>query len=140
MITLSRSIRLLPVLWPLLVCVTIFTPYIIAVALNQVYPFLPTISKTAAFEPNGSIFGLMMFFVALFGVMLIVARYVQLDAVREDFEPCISQTVTKLNKAAFPFGVLCLFGVVVVANFRMPMHDSDTVNNRTWEPSCLKGR
>ncbi|XP_078381442.1 DNA damage-regulated autophagy modulator protein 2-like [Oculina patagonica] len=126
MITVSRSVHLLPVLWPLWICITIFTPYIIAVSLNQVYPFLPSISKTAAFEPEGSIFGLMMTFVALFGLMLIFCRYVQLDAVQRTFEQGVTQTVMKLNKAALPFGVLCLLGVVVVANFRIPMLDDDT--------------
>ena len=38
-------------LWSFFICVVIITPYIIAVSLHHVYPFLPTISLTAAFEP-----------------------------------------------------------------------------------------
>ena len=119
MITLSSSVHLLPVLWSLLVCISIFTPYIVAVSLKHVYPFLSSISKTAEYEPEGSIFGFMLTFVALFGLMAILARYLQLAAaVQGDLDQAIPRKVTKLNKAALPFGVLCLLGVLVVANIQ----------------------
>ena len=117
MIKLSRFVHLLPVFWPLLIFITIFTPYIIAVSLKHVYPFLPTISRVAAYEPEGSIFRFMTTLVALFGMMFITARYLQLDtAVRDDLDRTIPRKVTKLNKAAVPFGISCLLGVVIVAN------------------------
>ena len=124
MITLSSSVHLLPVLWSLLVCISIFTPYIVAVSLKHVYPFLPSISKTAAYEPEGSIFGFMLTFVALFGLMAILARYLQLAAaVQGDLDQAIPRKVTKLNKAALPFGVLCLLGVLVVANIQSNLRE-----------------
>ena len=118
---------------------TIITPYIIAVLMNQVYPFLPSISKTAAFEPNGSIFGLMMTFVTLLGLVAVFARYVQLDAVQRDFEEGVLHTMTRLNQAALPLGLLCLLGVVVVANFRIQIHDGVTVINIYTALGCSKG-
>lgn len=119
MIKLSRSVHLLPVCWPLLIFITILTPYIIAESLKHVHSFLPTISRAAAFEPEGSIFRFMTTFVALFGMMFILARYLQLDtAIRDDLDRNIPRKVTKLNKAAVPFGVSCLLGVVVVANIQ----------------------
>ena len=78
MITFTRAVHLLPIFFPILIVVTILTPYIIAVSLDHVYPFLPCISKTAGFEPEGSIFGFLMFLVALIGLLTIFARYLQL--------------------------------------------------------------
>ncbi|XP_078371426.1 DNA damage-regulated autophagy modulator protein 1-like [Oculina patagonica] len=124
MVTFSRSVHLLPVLWPLSICITIITPYIIAVSLNHVYPFLPSISKTAAYEPEGSIFGLMMALVALFGFMCLFSRYLQLDAVVQDsLKQDVLQKVMKLNKVALPFGISCLFGVIVVANIQSNLRE-----------------
>ena len=120
MITLSSSVHLLPVLCFLFICISIFTPYIIAVSLKHVYAFLPSISKTAAYEPEGSIFG----FILTFGLMSILARYLQLDAtVQGDLDQAIPRKVTKLNKAAVPFGVLCLVGVLVVANIQSNLRE-----------------
>ena len=119
----SRLIHVLPLLWPLLICVTVFTPYIIAVLLEHVYPFLPTISKTAAFQPEGSIFGFLMTLVAFLGLLTICSRYLQLDEVQSDFVQDISQKVKRFNKVSLPFGVSCLVFVVVVANFRIPLHE-----------------
>ena len=117
----SRVIHLLPLLWPLLVFVTIFTPYLIAVSLDHVYPFLPSISKTAAFEPEGSIFGVLLTFVAFSGLVAIFCRYLQLDGIQEDFKKGTLQKVKRLNKVSLPLGVSCILGVVIVANFRSPL-------------------
>ena len=57
MITFTRAVHFLPIFLAILIVVTILTPYIIAVSLDHVYPFLPCISKTAGFEPEGSISG-----------------------------------------------------------------------------------
>ena len=121
MTTFSSSVHLLPLLWPLLICVTILTPYIIAVSLDHVYPFLPSISKTAAFEPEGSIFGFLMTFVAFFGLVVVSCRYLQLEGFQSDFEEDTLHKIKWFNKLALPFGFLCILGVVVVANFRAPL-------------------
>ena len=124
MLTFSRSVHLLPVLWPLLICITIIIPYIIAVSLDHVYPFLPSISKTAAYEPEGSIFGLLMTMVALLGLTFVLARYLQLDAaVQDDLKRDNLRKVTTLNKVAVPFGISCLFSVVVVANVKSNLRE-----------------
>ena len=124
MITISRPVHLLPVFWPLLTCIAIFTPYIMAVSLKHVYPFLPTISKTAAYEPEGSIFRFMTTLVALFGMMFLLARYLQIDtAVRGDLDQNIPRKVTKLNKVAVIFGLSSLLGVVAVANFQSNLQE-----------------
>ncbi|KAJ7356177.1 autophagy modulator [Desmophyllum pertusum] len=137
MITLSRSIHLSPVLWPLLICITIFTPYIIAVSLNHVSPFLPSISKSAAFEPEGSIFGILMTLVAFYGLMMMFSRYLQLDAAVQGDLKGVLQKVAKLNKVALPFGVSCLLGVVVVGNFQSSLHEESLVMGKVKKGSSL---
>ena len=93
-------------------------------SLKHVYPFLPTISRVAAYEPEGSIFRFMTTLVALFGMMFLLARYLQLDtAVRGDLDQNIPRKVTKLNRAAVIFGVSCLLSVVVVANFQSNLEE-----------------
>ena len=114
----SRTVHALPLLWPLLICVTILTPYIIAVSMDHVYPFLPSISKTASFQPEGSIFGFLMAIVAFFGLIAIFCRYLQLDGIRGDCEQNTSRRVKLFNKVSLPFGLSCFVGVVIVANFR----------------------
>ena len=114
----SRTVHALPLLWPILTCVTIFTPYIIAVSLDHVYPFLPSISKAASFQPEGSIFGFLMVIVAFFGLMAMFCRYLQLDGIQGGFEQNLSRRVKWLNKVSLLFGVSCFVGIVIVANFR----------------------
>ena len=110
----SAVIHLLPLLWPLLVFVTIFTPYFIAVSLDHVSPFFPSICKTAAFEPEGSIFGVLMFFAVFFGVLAIFCRYFQFDGIQEDAKETFLQNLKWINKVSLPFSVSCLISVVLV--------------------------
>ena len=121
MVKFSRAIHLLPLLWPLLISVTIFTPYIIAVSLDHVYPFLPSISKTAAFQPEGSIFGCLMVLVGFVGLMAIFCRYLQLHGAGKHFDENTLHKVKWFNELSLPFGVSCILGVVMVANFRSPL-------------------
>ena len=122
MITLSRFVRLLPVVWPLLICITITTPYIIAVSVHHVSPFLPSISKAATFDPQASVFGFLMTFVAFYGLVMVVSRYLQLKAVPGDLKEEVLRKVIKLNKYAVLFGICCLIGVVLVATVRSSAH------------------
>ena len=120
MITFTRAVHLLPIIFPILIVVTILTPYIIAVSLDHVYPFLPCISKTAGFEPEGSIFGFLMFLVALIGLLSIFARYLQLKGFSQQaaFEANVLHKVKWFNTISLLSGVSCILGVVLVANFR----------------------
>lgn len=108
----------MPVIWPVLVCITIITPYIIAVSLGHVYPFLPSISKAASFEPQASLFGALMTLVAFLGLAMMVARYVQVQAVPGHLECEFSSKIIRLNKVGLRFGISCLIGVVLVASVR----------------------
>ena len=115
----SRVITFLPILCSSLLCCSTFTSYIIAVSMNHVHPFLPNISKTATFEPEGSIFGVLLFFVALLVLVLNFLRYLQLDGSLK--QPAIDQsdvwrTIRTLHKFAFALGVSSVTGIVIVAN------------------------
>ena len=119
MITFTRAVHFLPIFLAILIVVTILTPYIIAVSLDHVYPFLPCISKTAGFEPEGSIFGFLMFLVALIGLLTIFARYLQLKGFsQQGFEANVLHKVKWFNTISLLSGVSCILGVVLVANFR----------------------
>ncbi|XP_073254502.1 DNA damage-regulated autophagy modulator protein 1-like [Porites lutea] len=135
MITFTRAVQLLPIFFPILIVVTIFTPYIIAVSLDHVYPFLPCISKTAGFEPEGSIFGFLMFLVALIGLLAIFTRYLQLKGFSQQasFEANVLHKVKWFNTISLLSGVSCILGVVLVANVRssvpQPVKAIDRVHN-----------
>ena len=119
MTTFTRAVHLLPIFYPILIVVTIFTPFIIAVSLDHVYPFLPSISTTAGFEPEGSIFGFLMFLVALFGLLALFTRYLQLKGIsQQGFEKDVLHKVKWFNTISLPPGVLGILGVAIVANFR----------------------
>ena len=119
MTTITRAVHLLPIFYPILIVVTIFTPYIIAVSLDHVYPFLPSISKTAGFEPEGSIFGFLMFLVAWIGLLALFTRYLQLKGFsQQGFEKDVLHKVSWFNTLSLSPGVLGIIGVVIVANFR----------------------
>lgn len=85
-------------------------------------PFFPSICKTAAFEPEGPIFGVLMFFAVFFGVLAIFCRYFQLDGIQEDAKETFLQNLKWINKVSLPFSVSCLISVVLVAQFRIPFH------------------
>ncbi|XP_068701554.1 DNA damage-regulated autophagy modulator protein 1-like [Montipora foliosa] len=120
--TFSNVVRFLPLFWPLLICITILTPYIIAVSLGHVYPFLPTISKAAAYQPQNSIFGFLMAIVALCGLLALFCRYIQLDGIQDhSVDESILRRVRLLNKVSVPFAVGSFMGVLIVANFPTPI-------------------
>ena len=122
--TFSNVVRFLPLLWPLLICITILTPYIIAVSLGHVYPFLPCISKTAAYQPQNSIFGFLMASVALCGSLTLFCRYIQLDGIQDySVDESILRRVRLLNKVSVPFAVGSFVGVLIVANFPSPLSE-----------------
>ena len=91
------------------------TPYIIAVCLEHVYPSLLSISKTAAYEPEGSIFGFLMSFVALSGLLMIFFLENE-GSFKLDLR--LFTKVQRLNKVSVPFGCSCIVGLLVVLNFR----------------------
>lgn len=130
MTTITKAVHLLPIFYPILIVVTIFTPYIIAVSLDHVYPFLPSISKTAGFEPEGSIFGFLMFLVALFGLLALFTRYLQLKGIsQQGFEKDVLHKVKWFNTISLPPGVLGILGVVMVANFRSSVNQVSSGHN-----------
>ena len=122
--TFSNVVCFLPLLWPLLICITILTPYIIAVSLGHVYAFLPSISKAAAYQPQNSIFGFLMASVALCGSLTLFCRYIQLDGIQDySVDECILRRVRLLNKVSVPFAVGSFVGVLIVANFPSPLSE-----------------
>ena len=104
------------------ICFNFFSTFFIVVSLDHVSPFFPSICKTAAFEPEGSIFGVLMYFAVFFGVLAIFCRYFQLDGIQEDAKETFLQNLKWINKVSLPFSVSCLISVALVAQFRIPFH------------------
>lgn len=82
---------------------------------------LPTVSLAAAFQPEASIFGFLMTVMEFFGALMICCLYPRLHEFQRDFETNSLQKVKCFNKLAFLFGAFCMLGVLVVANFRIPL-------------------
>ena len=121
MATFSRAVHSLPLLFAVSTCVTIIISYVLAVTSGQVYPFLPSISKTAAFEPQGSLFAQCLSIVSIITLLMISVRYLQLELLsrrlKERGQPC---PWIKFNAIALLFGIACALALTMVASFRRP--------------------
>ena len=122
MATFSRAVHSLPLLFAVSTCVTVIISYVLAVTSGQVYPFLPSISKTAAFEPQGSLFAQCLSIVSIIALLMISVRYLQLELLskrlKERGQPC---PWIKFNPIALLFGIACALALTMVASFRSGM-------------------
>ncbi|XP_022082657.1 uncharacterized protein LOC110974972 [Acanthaster planci] len=98
-----------------LLLVGIVVPYIIAVRLHHVYPFLPYISDTGALQPESCVFGQMLNAASVLIGALIYLRYWQVANRRKD----VPADVLRWNSASRTPGYLAVFGLSVVANFQV---------------------
>ena len=113
-------IRRIPEVFSVVLLVAISVSYVIATVMGQVYPFLPSISRTAAFEPGGSLFSLLLSFVILSALALVSTRFLQARAVGT--KPTSNAAAwMDFNATSLLFGVLMIFGIAVVASFRCPL-------------------
>ena len=121
MATFSRAVHSLPLLFAVSTCVTVIISYVLAVTSGQVYPVLPSISMTAAFEPQGSLFAQCLTVVSIIALLMISVRYLQLELLsrrlKERGQPC---SWIKFNAIALFFGIACALALTMVASFRRP--------------------
>ena len=102
----------LPVVWSLYTFLVFLLCYLLAVHFNHVYPFVPAISDTGAYPPEGNIFAELFSISAYLGILNICVRYLQLRlSIGEDL------LLTRLNKVTVIFGVLSAVGATIIANF-----------------------
>ncbi|XP_032231982.2 uncharacterized protein LOC5507441 [Nematostella vectensis] len=108
-------VRWLPAISCSLLLTSIVVSYSCAVALGQVHPLFPKISLTAAYEPGGSIFSLVLILDVIATLLLISLYHVHVSTIAKE-EGLVAWRA--LNNGALTSGVLLLFGVSAVATFR----------------------
>ncbi|CAI5687126.1 unnamed protein product [Oreochromis niloticus] len=89
-------------------------PYITAVVLRHVDPFVPYISDTGTMAPERCVFGIMMDVSAFLGMATMYVRYKQVEALLgvDDLK------LLRLNCIGLWLGWTSSFGMCVVANFQ----------------------
>ncbi|EDO28382.1 predicted protein [Nematostella vectensis] len=108
-------VRWLPAISCSLLLTSIVVSYSCAVALGQVHPLFPKISLTAAYEPGGSIFSLVLILDVIATLLLISLYHVHVSTIAKE-KGLVAWRA--LNNGALTSGVLLLFGVSAVATFR----------------------
>lgn len=106
----------LPLIWSIYTFLVFLLCYLLAVHYQHVYPFVPAISDTGAYPPEGNIFGELFSFSAYVAIVNVFVRYLQLQlAVGEDV------LLARVNKVSVIFGVLSSVGATIIANFQSKM-------------------
>jgi len=111
------GLGLLPVLLAVCMSLTFITTYVIAVAYNHVYPYLPTISDTGGKKPESNYFGVLLSLCSFLAFLVMWTRFVQFRHISEYNEEEHSKLLF-LNKLSFAVGILACIGAIVVAGFQ----------------------
>ena len=79
MAAICRDLGFLPLVWSLLLVLGTISSYIVAICKHDVETVLPSVSKTAAFEPEGSIFNQVLDTIAFLGFIIVFVRFLQVE-------------------------------------------------------------
>ena len=120
MVTISRGLGFLPLSWSILLVLGMISSYIIAICQQDVEPVLSSVSKTAAFEPQGSIFNQFLDTVALVGLMAVFVRFLQVEMASKSVKESNTRLIYRLRVASLTFGIGSMIGVSIAGNFRFP--------------------
>ena len=120
MVAISRGLGFLPLSWSILLVLGTISSYIIAICQHDVEPILPSVSKTAAFEPQGSIFNQFLDTVAFLGLITVFVRFLQLEMATASVKESNAVLIYRLRVASLTFGIVSMTGVSIAGNFRFP--------------------
>lgn len=120
MAAICRGLGLLPLAWSLLLVLATISSYIIAICKHNVEPVLPSVSKTAAFEPEGSIFNQFLDTIAFVGLITVFVRYLQVEMATTIVKESDIGFMYRLRVASLTFGIGSMTGVSIAGNFRFP--------------------
>ena len=120
MVAISRGLGFLPLAWSILLVLGMISSYIIAVFHHDVEPILPSVSKTAAFEPQGSIFNQFLDTVAFVGLLTVFVRFLQVEMATTSVKESNTGLIYCLRVASLTFGIVSMTGVSIAGNFRFP--------------------
>ena len=120
MAAICRGLGLLPLAWSLLLVLATISSYIIAICKHNVEPVLPSVSKTAAFEPEGSIFNQFLDTIAFVGLITVFVRFLQVEMATTIVKESDIGLMYRLRVASLTFGIGSMTGVSIAGNFRFP--------------------
>ena len=120
MAAIFRGLGLLPLAWSLLLVLGTISSYIIAICKHNVEPVLPSVSKTAAFEPEGSIFNQFLDTIAFVGLIMVFVRFLQVEMATTIVKESDNGLMYRLRVASLTFGIGSMTGVSIAGNFRFP--------------------
>lgn len=125
MATITRGLGLVPISMSVLLVLAIILSYIISLTEHDVEPFLPSVSKTAAFQPEGSIFGQFLVTIAFVGFVNVFLRFLQVDMLTASVKVNSTGLIYRLRVASLFFGIATMVGVTIAGNFRFPRKEED---------------
>ena len=120
MATITRGLGLVPISMSVLLVLAIILSYIISLTEHDVEPFLPSVSKTAAFQPQGSIFGQFLVTIAFVGFVNVFLRFLQVEMLTASVKVNSTGLIYRLRVASLSFGFATMVGVTIAGNFRFP--------------------
>lgn len=120
MATISQGLGLFPISLSMLLVLAIIISYILSLVEHDVEPFLPSVSKTAAFQPQGSVFAQFLDIIAVFGLINVLLRFLQVEMLTIRIQDDHARVICCLRLASLFFGIATMFGVTVAGNFRFP--------------------
>lgn len=104
----------LPLLLVVMTAVTFVATYIWAIADHDVSAYFPYISDTGTKPPESCVFSQLLNMAAALCLCTIYVRYKLVEALTGN----IDTSVRRLNKVGLALGILCAFGLSLVANFQ----------------------
>ncbi|XP_046853429.1 DNA damage-regulated autophagy modulator protein 1-like [Xenia sp. Carnegie-2017] len=112
---ISNCPQYLPIIFTLLLTLSIITSFLIAVSKSDVTPWFPTISDTATKSPESNIFSELVNIATFLGVIVIYMRYLQVKRDVEWVEG--SRKIFVANRICVVLGFIAICGSSLVANF-----------------------
>jgi len=123
MTTITQGLGFFPFCLSLLLVLAITISYIISQIERDVEPFLPSVSKTAAFQPEGSIFAQFLDTIAFVGLINVFLRFLQVEMMTSSLKEKRAGFIYKLRVSSLTFGIATMVGVTIAGNFRFPANE-----------------
>lgn len=121
MATITRCLGFFPISLSILLVFAIILSYIISLVEHDVEPFLPSVSKTAAFQPQGSIFNQLLDTIAFIGLISVFLRFLHVEMLTQSLKETRTRSLLfRLRVTSLTFGIATMFGVTMAGNFRFP--------------------
>ncbi|XP_078334692.1 DNA damage-regulated autophagy modulator protein 2-like isoform X1 [Crassostrea virginica] len=127
-----EGLSYLPLIMIVLTLETFILSYIFAVSRGDVNPYFPYISDTGTKVPESCVFGQFLNMAAVVALCTLYVRYKLVQSIVQSEE----ESVLKLNKVAFIFGILSPLGLSLVANFQETSVEKVHVTGATLVLGC----